>query len=167
MFKKILIPAGLLFMFFCLNLQAEEKVDTPESWSFPHIVESARKISPNNIEGRPFNRFGLAYSLEEVGDLDFSAMDADEMQKYADIVTHAYPDAIAEQYPDSCDNMTLDDMNKTSIAGIAYISLNAVKVKNREWAKKYLSVIQNKLKKDKDLRQYTSPESGVLNNRSR
>lgn len=146
MFKKWIIGNSILFMLFCSNVQAEETVASPESWSFPQVIESARKISPTNVEGRPFNQFGLVYSPEELSKLDFSKMKAEKMQNYADIVTHAYPDAIAKQLPNSCEAIPIGQLNETSIAGIAYISIHASKAETRNKAKMCLSTIQRKLK---------------------
>ena len=146
MFKKWIIGNSILFMLFCCNVQAEETVASPESWSFPQVIESARKISPKNVEGHPFNQFGLVYSPKELSKLDFSKMKAEKMQNYADIVTHAYPDAISKQLPSSCEAIPIEQLNETAIAGIAYISIHASKAATRNKAKTCLSTIQKKLK---------------------
>ena len=125
---------------------ADGAIPLPESWSFPQVVESARKISPKNIEGRLFNQFGLAYSTEELAKLDLKYMTANELQKYADIVTHAYPDAVANQLPNSCDGIPVGELNETAVAGIAYVSINATMDINRSKAKACLASIQSKLK---------------------
>ncbi|MGE4545956.1 MAG: hypothetical protein AB7D06_17850 [Pedobacter sp.] len=125
--------------------QAEGAIPLPDSWAFPQVIESARKISPKNIDGRLFNQFGLAYSTEDLAKLDLKSMTADELQKYADIVTHAYPDAVANQLPNSCDNLPVEELNETAVAGIAYVSINATKDINRNKAKACLAVIQSKL----------------------
>jgi len=146
MFRKWTIAKVILLMLVCSNTQAEESIISPESWSFPQVIEFARKITPNNVEGRPFNQFGLVYSSEELSKLDFSKMNAEKLQNYADIVTHAYPDAVAKQLPSSCDSVPVEKLNETAIAGIAYISIHASKVETRNWAKSCLSTIQSKLK---------------------
>ncbi|QSX38192.1 hypothetical protein [Shewanella sedimentimangrovi] len=114
----------------------------PESWAFPDVIEHARKISPNNSEGKPFNQFGLVYSSEEVASLKLSILSATELQKYADIVTHAYPDAVAKQLPEQCHNLPVEQLNETAVAGIAYISINATNSTTRKWATECLSAIQ-------------------------
>ncbi len=75
---------------------SESAILKPDSWSFPKVIESARKIRPSNTKGKPFNQFGLVYSPEQVSILKLSALKAHDLQKYADIVTHAYPDAVAK-----------------------------------------------------------------------
>ncbi|WP_345552462.1 hypothetical protein [Microbulbifer aestuariivivens] len=125
---------------------AESEIPEPESWSFPDIVESARKISPNNLEGRPFNKFGLAYPMGVLSNLDVSSMRAKELQNYADVVTHAYPDAVSRQLPRSCDEVPINQLNETSVAGIAFVSLNAINEETRKWAKECLIIIQKKWK---------------------
>jgi hypothetical protein len=124
----------------------EDAIPFPETWSFPQVIESARKISPKNIEDHQFNQFGIVYSTEDLSKLDLASMSANELQKYADIVTHAYPDAVAKQLPDSCYDLPINRLNETAIAGIAYVSINATNESNRNNAKSCLAIIQNKLK---------------------
>jgi hypothetical protein len=125
---------------------AEESIPNPESWSFPEVVDSARKLSPTNVEGHPFNRFGLVYSSEHLATLHLSSMPAIELQKYADVVTHAYPDAVVRGHPASCEGISVGDLNETAVAGIAYVSLHAINEKTRRWAAQCLSVLQEKLR---------------------
>ncbi len=120
----------------------EESVPMPESWKFPQVVESARSISPNNVEGKPFDRFGRVYSSNELSKLVLSSMSAEELQKYADVVTHAYPDAVAKDFPADCDTLSVGQLNETAVAGVAYISINAVNPNTREQAKVCLAAIQ-------------------------
>ena len=129
---RLIILGFVIFLSGCAtqlpDVVAEKGVNTsiaeypqPKSWSFPEIVKSAREISPTNLEGRPFNQFGLAYSKEVLQGLDISSMSAEALQNYADVVTHAYPDAIALQIPISCKYLSLNDLNETSIAGMAFL----------------------------------------------
>ena len=151
---KVLLFASVLLLVACVDQKfvtnymasLEGDIPEPESWSFPDVIESARKIAPNNLEGRPFNKFGLSYSREVLGGLNVSAMSAKELQNYADIVAHAYPDAVSKQLPRSCDDVPIDQVNETSLAGIAFVSINAVNEETRIWAKECLSIIQRKLK---------------------
>ena len=76
---------------------AADKIPEPESWKFPDVVEYARKITPRNVEGKLFNTFGLVYSNDELKNLSLETMSPEELQKYADVVTHAYPDAVYRQ----------------------------------------------------------------------
>ena len=126
---------------------AEESVLEPESWSFPEVVEHARKISPNNTEGKSFNQFGLVYSPEEMASLKLSSLPAEELQKYADIVTHAYPDAVAKQTPEQCDNLQVKKLNETAVAGVAYVSINAMSPRARKLASECLEAIQRNFAK--------------------
>lgn len=126
---------------------AEDLIMEPDSWSFPEVIEYARKISPNNIEGKPFNSLGLVYSSQELATIQLSALSALELQKYADIVTHAYPDAVAKQLPEQCGTLPLEYFNETSVAGIAYISLHATNSSTRDKAAKCLVALQNNFAK--------------------
>jgi hypothetical protein len=126
---------------------ADDPVLEPESWSFPEVIEHARKISPNNSEGKPFNQFGLVYSSKEVASLKLSSLSAKELQKYADIVTHAYPDAVAKQFPENCDVLPVEKLNETAVAGIAYASINAIKPNTRKLATDCLAAIQSNFAK--------------------
>ena len=123
----------------------EETIPMPTSWAFPQVVESAREISPNNVEGKPFNKFGLVYTPDELSKLTLSSMTAEELQKYADIVNHAYPDAVARGIPSSCDGLPINKMNETAVSGLAYVSLHALNERTREKASKCLVVVQKKL----------------------
>lgn len=125
---------------------ASGKLPEPSSWSFPDVVESARAITPRNVEGRVFNQFGLAYSTQELDALPVATMSADELQKYADIVTHAYPDAVFRQIPASCNDVSLDGMNTTAVAGIAFISIHAVELPTRQKATTCLGELQRRWK---------------------
>lgn len=121
----------------------------PDSWSFPGIVESARKIAPRNIEGRDFGSSGMAYSMAEIKSLPIATLPPQELQKYADIVTHAYPDAVFRQLGGACNDMPTEEFNITSVAGIAYVSLHAVDLDTRQSAALCLSGLQIKLKTGK------------------
>ena len=121
-------------------------IPEPESLSFPAVIDSARKIAPKNLEGREFNRFGLAYSTEELSQLDVSNMPAEKLQNYADIVTHAFPDAVFRQAPKDCTTLPFNQMNETTIAGMAYVSINAVSKETRDHAASCLKVVQESLK---------------------
>lgn len=140
-----------LFLFLFLHkTNAQEKFVEPESWKFPQIIESARIISPTNIEGIPFNEGGIAYSLQVLKKLNISSMKARELQKYADIVTHAYPDALAKQFPKSCDKININKINETTFANLAFISLRGKKKESREKAQNCLFVLQKSLLRSKN-----------------
>ena len=140
--------AALFILLYSGEAFTADKIPEPESWKFPDIVESARKISPRNVEGRLFNKFGLVYSSDELKKLALDTMPAEELQKYADIVTHAYPDAVYRQFPASCDELPVKKLNETSIAGVAYVSLNAIDADTREKAATCLKAIQRLLKEE-------------------
>lgn len=123
----------------------EETIPMPESWAFPQVIESARSISPNNVEGKTFNQSGLVYTTDELAKLALSSMTAEELQKYADIVTHAYPDAVARGFPPSCDDLPIEKLNETAVAGLAYVSIHALNQDTRNKAAVCLVVIQEKL----------------------
>jgi hypothetical protein len=141
MHKFTYLTVFILLISFPQFLLAEDKILEPESWSFPGVIEYARKISPNNVEGKQFNSFGLVY-LSSDDKLKISTMSAQELQKYADIVTHAYPDAVAKQLPSSCSKLHAEQLNITTVGGVAYISIHAVNLKTREWAKECMVEIQ-------------------------
>ncbi|WP_444911895.1 hypothetical protein [Microbulbifer sp. PAAF003] len=138
---------GLMSLLFSMtkSVHAKEVILEPESWSFPEVIEHARKINTNNIEGKSFNQFGLVYTPEEVSTLKLSALAAKELQKYADIVTHAYPDAVAKHLPSQCSVLPLDKINETAVAGIAYVSINAIQANTRDKAAKCLAELQSRL----------------------
>ena len=114
----------------------------PATWSFPEVIELARRLSPNNIEGKPFNAQGLVYSEAVLATLRPSMLSARVLQKYADIVTHAYPDAVAKQLPLSCTGNALAGLNITAVAGIAFISLHAKDGRTRMRARQCLRQAQ-------------------------
>jgi hypothetical protein len=144
-----MVSAAILF-YICSSEEAftADKIPEPATWAFPDIIESARKRTPRNVEGRLFNQFGLVYSLEELEKLPIETMAPKDLQKYADIVTHAYPDAVFRQFPASCKEISLKQLNETTIAGIAYVSLNAIDPGTRERAANCLREIQKRLKEE-------------------
>ena len=125
---------------------SQRLITEPASWSFPDVIESARLIAPRNVEGRPFDRRGLVYAPEELDALPVATMSAQELQKYADIVTHAYPDAVFRQIPASCKEPSLDQINASAVAGIAYVSLHAIDPAARERAARCLAEVQERRK---------------------
>lgn len=141
----ILLVCILLFVYPFKATFADAEIPEPTTWSFPDIIECARKIAPHNIEGRKFDQFGLAYSISELKKLPVATMSSEDLQKYADIVTHAYPDAMFRQFPVSCKEMPIDQMNETSIANIAYVAHNAVDKSTRDRAESCLKEIQKRL----------------------
>ncbi len=152
---KLITATLTLFLVACANTSAQvstneapkiiEPVPEPSSWQFPSVIESARKLTPQNLEGKPFNKFGLAYSTEELNQLDIASLPATSLQNYADIVTHAYPDAVGRQLPSDCSIISTKDLNETSIAGMAYISINAINESTRKKASACLVNIQGRL----------------------
>jgi hypothetical protein len=121
-------------------------IPEPSSWSFPDVVDSARKLAPRNVEGREFGQFGIAYPLAELESVPMATMPAEELRKYADIVTHAYPDAVFRQVADDCKSTPVEGLNSTAVAGLAYVSLHAQNPDNRRGAAECLAEIQRKLR---------------------
>src|SRR5512133_2171277 len=121
-------------------------IPEPSSWSFPDVVESARKLAPRNVEGKEFDQFGVAYSLAELDSVPMATMPAGELQKYADIVTHAYPDAVFRQIAMDCKSTPVEGLNSTAVAGVAYVSLHAQDPETRRAADQCLSEIQRRLR---------------------
>lgn len=138
---KIFVFLNLLFSIPA----SSEDIPEPESWSFPQVVDSARKLSPKNLEGKAFNEFGLAYSREELSRLNVSRMTPEKLQKYADVVTHAYPDAVGRSIPCNCSSIPIETLNETSVAGIAFVSLNAIEESTRQCAKACLIIVQSRM----------------------
>lgn len=131
-----------------LALQAEiagVNLPSPRSWQFPEVIEYARAISPRNLEGRAFNESGLAYPVEQLESLPVASMSPYELQKYADIVTHAFPDAaFVRALPlQSCREFSGDTLNTTALANVAYVSLQARIPSNREEASRCLKELQD------------------------
>lgn len=153
MLTRILLFASSLLLLACAgsgvpvsaqdSAPAAPKIPEPDTWKFPDIMEDARKVSSLSIEGKPFNRYGLPYSLEELKQLDVRNMEAAELQKYADVITHAYPDALGRQIARECGDTDIDELSNQSIVGVAYVSLNAIDAGIREQATACLSRIQN------------------------
>lgn len=131
-----------------LGLQAEMAgvgLPAPRSWQFPAVIESARKLSPRNLEGRAFDQSGLAYPLELLDSLPVASLTASELQKYADIVTHAFPDAafLRQFSVKGCGDFSADELNTTAFANVAYISLQAKIPANRAEAASCLKQLQD------------------------
>ena len=145
MFKAYLFACCIL-IFQSFRVYSEDDFPVPPSWAMPALIEHAREKSPNNIEGQPFNKIGLVDTYPPLSHRDLYDMEAIQLQKYADIVTHAYTDAVAEQLPDSLESIDIQTLNQTSIANISYISINASKQKIRLSAKSILNAIQQKLR---------------------
>ena len=150
------LSAGVIpsFVYAAENSQVNDtqKIPEPDSWSFPEVIESARAISPENIEGRPFDQFGMAYSSGVLKELPIASMTAQELQKYADIVTHAYPDAVFKSVPASSKEISLDKMNETTFANIAYISLHAINPDTRFKAAEFLREFQERWKNRENMK---------------
>ena len=146
--------ASLVLFFICSTEEAftADKIPEPATWAFPDVIESARKITPRNSEGLLFDKYGLAYSPEVLNKLPLGTMSPEDLQKYADIVTHAYPDAVFRNFPASCKEISLKNINETTLAGIAYVSLNAIEPRTRERAAKCFREIQKRLKKERQSR---------------
>lgn len=132
-----------------IRSDTQQTIPEPLSWSFPNVIESARAICPRNIEGRKFDQFGLAYPNKNLESLPVATMLPMELQKYADIVTHAYPDAVFRQFPASCKEIPIEKINATAVAGVAYISLHAIDPATRKRAETCLKEVQNLLGKRK------------------
>ena len=131
-----------------LGLQAEMAgviLPAPRSWQFPAVIESARTLSPRNLEGRAFDQSGLVYPLEQLDSLPVASLTASELQKYADIVTHAYPDAafLRTVSVKGCSVISADELNPTALANVAYISLQAKIPTNRAEAASCLKQLQD------------------------
>lgn len=162
------ITIGLLFALLVVSTWAQEPVATPggqsasapkqgaipepNSWSFPAVVESARAIASRNVEGREFDRFGLAYSLPELQAVRVGRLPAQDLQRYADIVVHAYPDAVFRQITTSCSQAPVESLNTGAVAGVAYVSLHAIDPATRQKAAECLAEIQTRLKSQQPAR---------------
>jgi tetratricopeptide (TPR) repeat protein len=131
-----------------LGLQAEMAgvgLRAPISWQFPAVIETALNLSPRNLEGRAFNQSGLAYPLEQLDSLPVASMTPFELQKYADIVAHAFPDAafLRQVSLKGCHDVSADELNTTALANVAYISLQAKIPANRTEAASCLKQLQD------------------------
>ena len=117
----------------------------PRSWQFPAVIESARTLSPRNLEGRTFDQSGLAYPLEQLDSLPVASLTPFDLQKYADIVTHAFPDAafLRQVSVKGCGDFSADELNSTALANLAYISLQAKFPPNRAEAASCLKEFQD------------------------
>ena len=124
----------------------------PRSWQFPAVIESARTLSPRNLEGRAFDQSGLVYPLEQLDSLPVASLTASELQKYADIVTHAFPDAafLRQVSVKGCGDFSADELNSTALANLAYISLQAKYPPNRAEAASCLKEFQDVWRRRRD-----------------
>jgi tetratricopeptide (TPR) repeat protein len=124
----------------------------PRSWQFPAVIESARTLSPRNLEGRTFDQSGLAYPLEQLDSLPVASLPDSELQKYADIVTHAFPDAafLRQVSVKGCGDILAEELNTTALANMAYISLQAKFLPNRAEAASCLKEFQDVWRQRRD-----------------
>lgn len=130
-----------------LGLQAELEgvaLPFPGMWDFPAVIQAARSVAPRNLEGRTFDANGLAYPSETLDSLRVGEMGAAQLQSYADIVTHAFPDAafLRSQTQEPCADLHVDDLNTTSLANMAFVSLQAKVAANRAEAATCLQTLQ-------------------------
>ncbi len=157
--KKLLLT--LLFAIsvwtFVGNVYAGKSIPEPKSWSHPEIIEHAKEIAPTNSEGKPFNKLGKVYSSMDENRVDVSSASASELQKYASAKYHAFPDAMAGKLPKSCDDYPAN-ISFVYISGIAFISLNAIKKSNRDWASSCLESIQRNIIKENDQKSVSNTE---------
>ncbi len=66
---KLIAVTLTLFLVACANTTAQvstneaqkitEPVPEPSSWQFPSVIESARKLTPQNLEGKPLSMITL------------------------------------------------------------------------------------------------------------
>lgn len=138
-----------------LGLQAEMAgvgLPAPRSWQFPSVIEAARTISPRNLEGRAFDENGLAHPMEQLESLPVANMPPSELQKYADIVTHAFPDAafLRTVSLEGCRDIPAEELNTTALANAAYISLQARIPSNRAEAASCLKELQDVWRRRRD-----------------
>ena len=153
MIRRITLSLALLLLMACSfseapgSASAHSPISTPipepPTWAFPEIMEAALEVVSVSIEGRPFNRYGLPYSLEELDQLDVRKMEAQELQNYADAITHAYPDALGRQIAAECGDSDLGELSNRAVVGVAYVSLNAIDPEIREHAAACLAAIQS------------------------
>jgi len=143
--KKVALVGGLCL--FAQVVTAQSTIPVPSSWDFPNLVKSALEIAPNNMAGVPFNDGGIAYSVKELEVLPVLTMSAEALQKYADVVTHAYPDAVSQRGNEleDCSTLPIESLNQTSFANLAYISLNALDENSRGKASDCLKYLQTHL----------------------
>ena len=143
--SKNVLAGGSLSIHQDTTHAAKEGILEPECWNSPDVIESARKVSPKNIEGKTFDAYGCAYSSEELAALKVYDLPIDELQKYADIVVHAYPDAVGRQLPNKYEDLPISQMNKTCIANVAYVSIHATNPDIRKHAAECFAFIHNSL----------------------
>ena len=72
MSRRLLECVLILICSMGIKTTAEDAVPEPKSWTFPEVIEYAREITPDNVEGKPFNKFGMVYSQDELSKLILS-----------------------------------------------------------------------------------------------
>jgi hypothetical protein len=107
----------------------------PKNSHFPFIVEEALTICPCNKNGVQFGPGGIAYSVMmlEHARKDFrKTRNVEKFASYADVVTHAFFDWLANITPTDFTPQQKREMNATSLANVAFISLYASKPEMRK-----------------------------------
>ncbi|TVV42556.1 hypothetical protein [Thalassolituus sp. C2-1] len=157
MTRLLILATSVLLLSACSQIETQtadteaaaqvQSIPEPPTWRFPDIMEAARELVPLSIEGKPFNRHGFAYPIEELKQLDVKNMSAAELQNYADVTTHAYPDALGRQIADECDSTEADELSNRAIATVAYVSFNAIDAGIRSEAAACLARVQADLQR--------------------
>ena len=122
---------------------------TPNDWSFPGIIQESFSIMDLQKKGHLFNReTGLPCITPSSH--DFKTMPWNELEKFSDVVTNAFPDATAIHLQDVMNTNPHElNLNVTSLGNLAFISNHAVMPVNRNMAKELLSTyIQNKIEEE-------------------
>lgn len=114
----------------------------PRSPMMPHIVVEARQLCPQNMDGKPFDVFGLAYSEREIADgfREFrkSLLTVNDksnaivaMAKFADVVTVAFTDWCADELIAQGD-IPWTSTNGVTFANLCHVALSASHVNTRD-----------------------------------
>jgi hypothetical protein len=138
---------------------APVEVPEPPSWMFPEVVTAARARCPKNIEGLRFDEHGLAYTTREIDELPVLSMTPEQLQRYADVVTYAYPDASFRRGTPDCDAVPLEYVQSSALANLAFMSLNAVLPETREQASRCLQRLIERLRSEAHQGASAAPQS--------
>lgn len=124
------------------------EIRKPSTWEFPHIINEAFQLVDHWGIGDRFDRkSGMSNACKTANNPDFKKMPWNELQYFADVITHAFPDAVLLSMIEAWgENPHMTNLNKTAVGNLAFISNNARVPDNRKSAKRFLTMYFDKSK---------------------
>lgn len=120
----------------------ETDIRKPSTWEFPYILDEAFSIVDRwNIADRFDRKSGMSIACKTANNPDLKKMPWNELQYFADVITHAFPDAVLLSMIKTWgENPYLTNLNITAVGNLAFISNNARSPYNRNSAKRFLTM---------------------------